>query len=93
MFTFVGHSGSGKSTVFKVILGEEDISSGHIFRDTVDVESMSERELLDHRRKTGVVFQSFRLLEKKNGIRKYFFCYGSIRCFTRSDRSRCSLRA
>ena len=63
--TFVGHSGSGKSTVFKVILGEEDISSGHIFRDTVDVESMSERELLDHRRKTGVVFQSFRLLEKK----------------------------
>ena len=31
--TFVGHSGSGKSTVFKVILGEEDISSGHIFRE------------------------------------------------------------
>ena len=63
--TFVGHSGSGKSTLFKLILGEEDASNGELLRDGNDICTMSKEELLEHRRKTGVVFQDFRLLGRK----------------------------
>ena len=63
--TFIGHSGSGKSTLFKVILGEEDLYAGSVCRGGVDITEMSESELLEHRRKTGVIFQNFRLLSRK----------------------------
>ena len=63
--TFIGHSGSGKSTLFKVILGEEDLYSGSVCRGDLDVGDMSEHDLLEHRRKTGVIFQNFRLLSRK----------------------------
>ncbi len=63
--TFIGHSGSGKSTLFKVILGEEYLYSGAVCRGSLDVAEMSEDDLLEHRRKTGVIFQSFRLLSRK----------------------------
>ena len=63
--TLVGHSGSGKSTLFKMILGEEDLYSGTVCRGGVDVSDMNEQELLEHRRKTGVIFQNFRLLPRK----------------------------
>ena len=63
--TFVGHSGSGKSTLFKVLLGEENLYTGSVCRGGVDVSNMSDRELLEHRRKTGVIFQNFRLLPRK----------------------------
>ena len=63
--TLVGHSGSGKSTLFKMILGEEDLYSGTVCRGGVDVADMNEQELLEHRRKTGVIFQNFRLLPRK----------------------------
>ena len=63
--TFIGHSGSGKSTLFKVILGEERLYDGSVCRGGVDIAEMSEDELLQHRRKTGVIFQNFRLLSRK----------------------------
>ena len=63
--TLVGHSGSGKSTLFKLILGEESAQSGNVCRDGVDIADMNEEELLEHRRNTGVVFQNFRLLQRK----------------------------
>lgn len=63
--TFVGHSGSGKTTVFKLILGEEGEYAGTVSRDSIDVSDMSESELLEHRRKSGMIFQNFRLLSRK----------------------------
>lgn len=63
--TLVGHSGAGKSTIFKMILGEDQFDSGSVCRGGVDINSMNENELLEHRRNTGVVFQNFRLLPKK----------------------------
>ena len=63
--TLVGHSGSGKSTLFKLILGEEYVYSGSVCRDGVDIADMNEEELLAHRRNTGVIFQNFRLLQRK----------------------------
>ncbi len=63
--TLVGHSGSGKSTAFKLILGEEEPSEGAVFKNGKDVAIMNDSELIDHRRKTGAIFQNFRLLNSK----------------------------
>ncbi|MDI9325334.1 MAG: ATP-binding cassette domain-containing protein [Alphaproteobacteria bacterium] len=63
--TLVGHSGSGKSTLFKIILGEESPDEGIIYRDEKPLHVMASEELLTHRRRTGVVFQDFRLLNSK----------------------------
>ena len=63
--TLVGHSGSGKSTLFKLILGEEELYSGSVCRSGSDISAMAGRELLEHRRNTGVIFQDFRLLPRK----------------------------
>lgn len=63
--TLVGHSGSGKSTLFKLILGEEELYSGSVCRGGSDISDMAGRELLEHRRNTGVIFQDFRLLPRK----------------------------
>ena len=63
--TFVGHSGSGKSTLFKILLGEEELYAGSVSRGEQKISDMSERELLEHRQKTGVIFQNFRLLPRK----------------------------
>ena len=64
LITLVGHSGSGKSTIFKLILAEEDATDGVVSFDGKDIREFSQKELIKHRRKIGVVFQDFRLLEK-----------------------------
>ena len=61
----MGHSGSGKSTLFKLILGEESLYSGTVCRGGVNIADMTSRELLEHRRKTGAIFQDFRLLPRR----------------------------
>lgn len=61
----VGPSGAGKSTFIKLILKEIDADEGSIIVDGQDVTKMSPREIPFYRRKTGMVFQDFRLLPKK----------------------------
>ena len=61
----VGPSGAGKSTFIKLILKEIDADSGTIKVDGKDVTKMSGRDIPFYRRKTGMVFQDFRLLPKK----------------------------
>ncbi|MDE0243654.1 MAG: ATP-binding cassette domain-containing protein [Candidatus Kaiserbacteria bacterium] len=76
--TLVGHSGSGKSTLFKLILGEEDPHTGSVCRAGIDIADMSERELLEHRRNTGVIFQDFRLLSKKTVFENIAFAMEAL---------------
>lgn len=65
-FVFVvGQSGSGKSTMVKLILKEEDPTEGEVFVNGYEVSSMSRREIPYLRRSLGVVFQDFRLLPNK----------------------------
>ncbi len=64
--SIVGHSGAGKTTLIKMILGEERPSSGQIFYDAIDISTLGKNEINDFRRKIGVVFQDFRLLPDKN---------------------------
>ena len=62
----VGSSGSGKSTLIKTLLGELEISSGRIEVAGKDLANMTRKDLPYFRRKLGVVFQEFRLLDEMN---------------------------
>lgn len=62
----VGSSGSGKSTLIKTLLGELAISSGRIEVAGKNLANISRRELPYFRRRLGVVFQEFRLLDEMN---------------------------
>lgn len=65
-FVFVvGTSGAGKSTLVKLILKQVEPTAGKILIDGEDITKISNRRIPYIRRKLGVVFQDFRLLEKK----------------------------
>ncbi len=61
----VGHSGAGKSTLTKLLLREEKVTSGKLTVDQFDLTKMQNYKVPYYRRKLGVVFQDFRLFEKK----------------------------
>lgn len=61
----VGASGAGKSTIMKLILKEEEPSSGKIILNGTDITSVRKRMIPYIRRSVGVVFQDFRLLPNK----------------------------
>lgn len=61
----MGPSGAGKSTLISLLLGAEKPSQGHIYVDGVSLEELAANELQMYRRKLGVVFQDFKLLEKR----------------------------
>ena len=61
----VGHSGAGKSTMLKLLLREEKISSGRLTVLGEDVSKIKNKKMHLFRRKLGVIFQDFRLLKDK----------------------------
>ena len=62
----VGDSGSGKSTLIKLLLKELNPTEGRIVVDNIDLGKLRHRKIPKYRRKIGVVFQDFRLLEDRN---------------------------
>lgn len=65
-FVFVvGASGAGKSTFIKLLLKEENPTSGEILIDSKDITHLKQGEIPYLRRNMGVVFQDFRLLPNK----------------------------
>lgn len=58
----VGPSGSGKSTFLKLMIREEQQTSGKIVIDGIDVSKVKPKDIPFLRRKVGFVFQDFRLL-------------------------------
>ena len=61
----VGPSGSGKTTIIKLITGELSPTSGQITVNGFDMQGIKRRKLPKLRRTLGVIFQDFRLIEKK----------------------------
>src|SRR2546427_7424983 len=65
-FAFLtGHSGAGKSTVLRLIYAEEPVTSGEVRVSGFNVAEISRRDIPKLRRRLGIVFQDFRLLEDR----------------------------
>ena len=66
-FVFVvGDSGSGKSTMIKLLLKELEPTEGTISVDGKVLNKIKRKQIPKYRRNVGVVFQDFRLLKDRN---------------------------
>lgn len=64
-FVFViGHTGCGKSTLVKMLYRQEKPDSGYINVGGIDVTKLKNSKVYKLRRRIGVVFQDFKLLNK-----------------------------
>ena len=61
----VGPSGAGKTTFIRLILKEIDPDSGRVMLEGRDITKLRKGRIPEIRQKIGMVFQDFRLLEKK----------------------------
>ena len=59
----IGASGSGKSTILKLIMGLDKPDEGQIFVEGEDITAMSEEDLASVRQKIGMVFQESALFD------------------------------
>src|SRR3989442_360168 len=59
----IGASGSGKSTILKLIMGLDKPDGGQIFVEGEDITHLNERELVSVRQKIGMVFQESALFD------------------------------
>jgi cell division transport system ATP-binding protein len=64
--SIVGQSGAGKTTLVKLLTGEERATTGQVFIGDWDITKISSREVPFLRRQIGVIFQDFKLLPKKS---------------------------
>ncbi|MDD6769292.1 MAG: cell division ATP-binding protein FtsE [Inconstantimicrobium porci] len=62
----VGPSGAGKSTFIKMLLKEVEPSEGSIVVNGTKLEKLKRNEIPYYRRKIGMVFQDFRLIQTLN---------------------------
>jgi cell division transport system ATP-binding protein len=65
-FAFLtGHSGAGKSTILRLVYADERPTSGEVRVSGFNVAELRPRDVPKLRRRLGIVFQDFRLLEDR----------------------------
>lgn len=62
----VGNSGSGKSTIIKLLTRELDATSGRVVVNNKILGRLRRKNIAKHRRSIGIIFQDFRLLNDRN---------------------------
>jgi cell division transport system ATP-binding protein len=62
----VGPSGAGKSTFIKILLKEVEPTTGKIISNGTDLTKLTRNQVPYYRRKIGLVFQDFRLIDNLN---------------------------
>ena len=63
--TLLGGSGAGKSSIFRLLIGETKPTSGSINLDNFSLNDLDLNSLQKYRRQIGVIFQDIRLLPGK----------------------------
>jgi len=71
--SIVGRNGAGKSTVIKLLTGEEKPTKGRITFGPYEVNKLKPEEMPDLRRQIGIIFQDFRLLPMKTAYENIAF--------------------
>ena len=65
IYGIIGFSGAGKSTLIRTINALEVPTSGQVLVDDEDINALKKSELRKKRKKIGMIFQQFNLLETK----------------------------
>jgi len=84
----VGPSGSGKSTVVKLITAEIAPTEGRMMVNGYNLNNISPRQVPHMRRTLGVIFQDFRLIEKKTVYENLAFVMRAIGATNREVKRR-----
>ena len=74
----VGPSGSGKSTIIKLLTGEILPSGGKLMINGFNLNKISDRQIPLLRRSIGIIFQDFRLIEKKTVYENLSFAMRAV---------------
>ena len=84
----VGPSGSGKSTIIKLITGEIAATEGKLMVNGYSLNNIAPRQIPYMRRTLGIIFQDFRLIEKKTVYENLSFAMRAIGASPREVRRR-----
>lgn len=71
--SIVGQSGTGKTTLVKLLIAEEHPSRGRIQIGDWDISNIRESEVPHLRRQMGIIFQDFKLLSNKTAYENIAF--------------------
>ena len=74
----IGPSGSGKSTIIKLITGEIGLTEGKLMVNGYSLNNISPRQVPLMRRTLGIIFQDFRLIDKKTVYENLSFAMRAI---------------
>jgi cell division transport system ATP-binding protein len=81
--SIVGQSGTGKTTLLRLLSTEEKVSAGKIIVGGWDITKIKPREKPYLRRQIGIIFQDFKLLPKKTVFENVSFALEVSGCLDR----------